>query len=288
MSSVSPNGRCAAAGRRRWSGTLLVLLAAALVVSKPAAAMTLRVCADPNNMPFSNKAEEGFENRLVDIVARALNATVSYTWWAERRGFIRETLNAGKCDLVPGTLAGLPMLRTTAPYYRSSYVFVTRSRDHLAVRSFDDPVLRTKRIGVQLIGDDGANSPPAHALVLRGMIDNLRGYPVYGDYASRAPARAIIDALDRGDIDVAVVWGPTAGYFAAKDGHPLTLTPVEPSRNPTLPMAFDIAMGLRKGDKALAERVDQALARQRPAVEAILKEYHVPLVEGTSVEDRTP
>ena len=260
-----------------------------LLLATPACAFTLRVCADPNNLPFSNQAGEGFENKIVDIVADEMHADVQYTWWAERRGFLRNTLNAGKCDLVPGTVAGLAMLRTTEPYYRSTYVFVTRAADRLAVDSFDDPVLEDKRIGVQLIGDDGANSPPAHALTMRGIVGNVRGYPVYGDYGDPAPGRAIIDALDRGDIDVAVVWGPTAGFFALHNGTRLDLTPVAPAADARLlPMAFDISMGVRKGDQALGAAVEGALKRRRADIDAVLKTYGVPLLERAGAEARLP
>src|SRR4051794_16790009 len=204
---------------------LIILLTFIIGAGAGASARELRVCADPNNLPFSNQRGEGFENEIVDIVARELNATVSYVWWAQRRGFIRNTLKAGLCDLVPGTPANLEMLRTTTPYYRSSYVFVTR-KDGPDIASFNDPRLRDLRIGVQLIGDDGANSPPVQALGRRGIVGHLIGYPVYGDYSVPNPPARIVEAVARGDIDVAVVWGPLAGYFAARQAVPLELTPV--------------------------------------------------------------
>jgi mxaJ protein len=263
--------------RRAVSGAFVGL---ALAAAAGAEARDLRVCADPNNLPFSNAAGEGFENKLVAIVAEELNADVSYAWHAQRRGFIRETLRAGLCDLVPGTPANLEMLRTTAPYYRSGYVFVTRTADGPTVASLDDPELRHLRIGVQLIGDDGANAPPAHALARRGLAKSLRGYPVYGDYASAAPGRAIIDALGRGEIDVAVVWGPTAGYFARHNQIPLEIRPVRPQIDgPWLPMIFDISMGVRKEDVGLRREVDEALARRRRDIDALLAEYGVPRFE---------
>ncbi|TGT34813.1 quinoprotein dehydrogenase-associated putative ABC transporter substrate-binding protein, partial [Mesorhizobium sp. M4B.F.Ca.ET.169.01.1.1] len=126
------------------------------------------------------------------------------------RGFVRNTLKAGLCDLVPGTPANLEMLRTTTPYYRSSYVFLTR-QDGPDVTSFNAPRLRGLRIGVQLIGDDGANSPPVRALSRRGIVGHLIGYPVYGDYAAPNPPARIVDAVASGEIDLAVVWGPLAG-----------------------------------------------------------------------------
>jgi mxaJ protein len=171
------------------------------------------------------------------------------------------------------------MLLTTRPYYRSTYVFVTRARDRLDVNSFDDPRLPRLRIGVQMIGDDGSNTPPAHSLARRGMIDNIRGYSILGDYSQPNPPARIVDAVAAGDVDVALIWGPLAGYFAPREPVPLVLAPVTPWLDgPQWPMVFDISMGVRKGERALRAELDQALARNREAIDRILTEYGVPLV----------
>jgi mxaJ protein len=264
------------------SGFPSVALAAAVLLALPnaAAASELRVCADPNNLPFSNERGEGFENKIAELLARELHADLTYTWWAQRRGFLRNTLDAGLCDLVPGMPSRMERLRTTAPYYRSSYVFVSRAADHLAIASLDDPALRDLRIGVQLVGDDGANPPPAHALARRGLARNLRGYSVYGNYAEPDPAGRIVAALARGEIDLAVVWGPFAGYFAPRQAVPLEIAPVRPQSDASLPMAFDISMGVRKDDEALGREIETALAHRRADVDAILAVYGVPRVDG--------
>lgn len=241
-------------------------------------ARELRVCADPNNLPFSHRDGSGFENRIVELIARDLGATVRYTWWAQRRGMLRNTLNAGECDVVTGTASNLEGVATTRPYYRSSYVFVARRGEPWAdVSSFDDPRLPRATIGVQLIGDDGANPPPAHALARRGMQANIRGYTVYGDYGSAAPQSAIFDALARGDIDIAVAWGPTAGWFAKQSKVPLALIPVTPWLDgPQWPMAFDISMAVRKDDRELRRELDRVLERNAAEIARILDEAGVP------------
>ena len=150
----------------------------------------LRVCADPNNLPFSNEREEGFENRIAELVADELDAELSYTWWAQRRGFIRSTLGAGACDLVIGVPAGYELAETTDAYYRSAYVYVYRADRGLELHSMRDPRLRHLRIGVHLIGDDGVNPPPAHALGEQGIVDNVVGYMIYGDYRETESAGA--------------------------------------------------------------------------------------------------
>src|SRR4029453_8022024 len=141
-------------------------------------------------------------NRIADLLARELGARVEYTWWAQRRGFIRNTLKTGTCDLVMGVPSGFEMAQTTAPYYRSTYVFVYRRDGGVKIGSFDDPALRRLKVGVQVIGDDGGNAPPAHALAGRGIVRNVRGYTVYGDYAEESPPARIIDAVASGEIDV--------------------------------------------------------------------------------------
>lgn len=276
-----PAGRVPAR-RSALRQTLLLVAAAVLCVACGGAAQAreLRVCADPNNLPFSNAQGEGFENRIVDLVAAELDARVSYIWWAQRRGFIRNTLKAGLCDLVPGTPAAVEMLRPTAPYYRSVYVFVTRA-DGPDIASFDDPRLRTLKVGVQLIGDDGANSPPVQSLARRGIVGNLQGFPVYGDYSTPNPPSRIIDAVAAGDVDVAVAWGPLAGYFAARQKVKLRLTPVSPLVDlPFMPMVFDISMGVRREDRELRNAVDEALKKHRSEIEAILADYGVPRLDG--------
>jgi mxaJ protein len=249
-------------------------------------ARDLRVCADPNNLPFSNQAGEGFENQVISLLARELGATVHYTWWAQRRGALRNTLLAGSCDVVPGVASGMEQIATTRPYYRSTYVFVVRSGGPLAdLVSLDDPRLSRARIGVQMIGDDGANTPPAHALARRGIRDNVRGFMVYGDYASGTPQEALFDALARGEIDVAIAWGPTAGYFARKTGPGVSLTPVTPWLDgPQLPMQFDVSMGVRKEDRALRRELDRALERHASEVAGILADYGVPVVPATQLD----
>lgn len=244
---------------------------------RPAAA-TLRVCADPNNLPFSNSRKEGFENRIADIVAEELGREVAYTWMAQRRGFIRNTLNARACDVIIGIPASVDMLLTTRPYYRSSYVFVTR-KGAPRVTSFDDPKLRTMRIGVHLVGDDGANSPPVHALTKRGVVGNLVGYTVYGDYSKPNPPADLVQAVAKDDVDVAIAWGPLAGWVAKRSRVPLELVPVSPQIDlPFLPHVYDIAMGVRRTDVALRDSLDAIIERRRTDIEKILDEYAVPRV----------
>ena len=240
------------------------------------ATRTLRVCADPADLPFSNREQAGFENAIVDVVARALDARVEYVWWSQQRGYARKTLGAGSCDLWPGVATGVATMETTKPYYRSTYVFVSRREAHLDIASFDDPRLRTSRIGVQMIGNDATNTPPAHALARRGITSNVRGFMIY-DAGGNASPSPILKAVADGTIDIAIVWGPAAGWFAKQSKTPLALTPT-PAADGTLPMAFDISMGVKKGNDALKSKIERVLIDRRDAIESILDGFGVPRI----------
>ena len=263
--------------RRAW---MAVAAAVALGGWSPGvSARVVRVCADPNNLPFSNRAGAGFENRIAELLAADRGARLEYTWWAQRRGFVRHTLAAGVCDVVIGVPSRFEPAATTRPYYRSSYMFVSRRDRGLHLRTFDDPRLRELRIGVQMIGDDFHNTPPAHALASRGIIANVVGYPVYGDYSQPAPLAPIVSAVERRDVDAAVVWGPIAGYFARHSRTALELTAVSPQHDsPSLPFVFEISMGVRRNDAARRAELDDFLVRRSADVNAILDRYGVPRV----------
>jgi mxaJ protein len=240
----------------------------------------LRVCADPNNLPFSNQREEGFENRIAEVMADALGARVEYTWFPQRRGFVRNTLGAGLCDAIMGVPARYDPVETTRSYYRSTYVFVTREDRKLALSSFDDPALRTLTIGIHITGDDYSNPPPAHALSRRHMVNNIAGYSIYGDYSQPNPPARLIEAVSNGDVDVAVVWGPLGGFFAGRQPAPLAVSPVAVDQDDGMPFAFEIAMGVRKGDHARRDELQRALDLRRADVARILADYRVPLKEA--------
>jgi mxaJ protein len=256
--------------------TALVLAACATL---GAGAATLRVCSDPNNLPFSNADGQGFENKIAELVARDLGRPLAYTWSPQRRGFIRNTLKAGHCDVMMGIPAGSGLLQTTRPYYRSSYAFVSRRDRHLRIRSFDDARLRTLTIGVQIVGDDYNNPPAAQALAARHIVDNVRGYTVYGDYSKPEPQRDLVDAVADRRVDVAIVWGPLAGYYGRREPTTIDVVPVSPERDgAALRFAFDIAMGVRPGDRTLSEALDAVIVRRHAEIRRILTRYGVPLL----------
>jgi mxaJ protein len=260
---------------------LALACATLLGATRPAAPRPLRVCADPNNLPYSNAKHQGFEDRLAQIVARDLGRKLEYYYWAQRRGFVRNTLKAGHCDVIMGTSAGMELVLTTRPYYRSTYTFVSR-KSAPDIRSLDDPRLHQVKVGVQIIGDDFNNTPPAAGLTKRGIVRNVRGYTVYGDYREADPPSRIVKAVEKGEVDVALVWGPLAGYFAKSSPVPLRVVPISPRSDGPLPYTFAIAMGVRKGEKAFRDTLDQVIVRRRAEIDRLLAEYGVPRVDGTT------
>jgi len=245
---------------------------------EPADPNVLRVCADPNDLPYSNARGEGYENAIAQLVATQLHRAVHYVWQPQRRGFVRTTLKAGACDVVMGVPEHFDLALTTRPYYRSTYVFVTRRDGRAHVRSLDDRRLRAMRIGVQIVGEDYENPPPVQALAIRGLADRIHGYTVYGNYADRAPQRPLIDSVVRGDVDVAIAWGPLAGYFAGRSSVPLVLAPVPDVHDPLTPFAFGISMGVRRDDAELARQLDSTIVQREGEIRRILERFGVPLV----------
>jgi mxaJ protein len=257
----------------------LRVFAILLTVGAPAMAQ-LRVCADPDNLPFSNRAQQGFENRIAEVVARELHTSVHYEWQRMGRGFVRDVLNKHRCDVLLGVPEHFRPVLTTAPYYRSTYVFVTRKRRGLHLTSFDDPQLKRMKIGVQIVSEEYA--PPAQALGRRGLVANLVGFQTTG-----ADARSIIDGVLQKRVDAAVVWGPFAGYFGKPYSTQLELSPTPEVDPPSLPLAFSISMAVRKNDVALRDRLDQILAKRKPDLDRILRAYGVPLVPTSPVHERS-
>lgn len=262
----------------------ILLMAQAITVE---ANNELRVCAEPDNLPFSNRAQQGFENKIARILANDLHVKLRYTWEMQRQGYIRNTLGAERCDLIMGVPAGNQRTLTTTPYYRSSYVFVTAKKRHLAIHSYDDPVLRNLKIGLHSFGNDGSNSPPAHSLAHRGITDHIVNFSLWVDdsTSSKNPQAEIVNAVANGEIDLAIIWGPVAGYFAKPFGTQLKITAAPADKAlPKQPFSFDIAIGVRKSDQAFAAKLEKSLQRKHKQIEEILAEYNIPIPDSVPTD----
>lgn len=259
------------------AGAMFVASMAARVgLAVPAdASRVLTVAADPNNLPFSNDREEGFEYKLARLFAHELHLELRTIWQSQRRGFFSDTLGSDRCDVVMGVPAGFKQCLTTAPYYRSTFVFVSREVDRLNINSFDDPTLRRVKIGVNTTGD-GQMTPPANALIERGLSQNLVSFSLYGDIRRQNPLAEIIRAVSDKKVDVAVAWGPLAGYFAAGESPPLKVTPIAVSSDSTLPLSFAICVGVRKGEDLLRDDINRVLTTQQERIHQLLDDFHIP------------
>lgn len=232
----------------------------------------LRVCADPDDLPFSNAALAGFDNKVADLLGHDLKRPVVFVWARARRGFLRERFNQGACDMLMGVPEGMKHVRTTIPYYRSSYVFVTRQRDHLQLTHFDDPAIGHQRIGLQILEEDF--SPPSLPLIRSGHAAQFVGFDSFG-----SDGENIVRAVAEKRVGFSVVWGPLAGYYAARQRVPLTISAVEPAVDSSgIPFSFAITAAVHSNDTALAEEVNQAIRRNQGKIHTILEAYHVPAV----------
>lgn len=242
-------------------------------VEKPG---VLRVCADPDNMPLSNQKGEGYEQKIAELIAKDWNSKVEYAWWPVRRGFFSRALNGRYCDVAIEAPAGLDMAGVTKPYFRSGYVFVTRKDSSLNIKSLADPRLKKLKIGVSLLNSDAENTPPAMALSRYGVVGNLIGFTTF--YGDSARPEDIINAVAKKDIDIAIVWGPLAGYFVRSAPAPLTIQAL-PERDSLseFPFQYDIGMGVRRRDRALRDSLQSVLDRRGPEIQSILKQYGVPV-----------
>lgn len=242
-------------------------------VEKPG---VIRVCADPDNMPLSNQKGDGFEQKIAELIAKDWNSKIEYAWWPVRRGFFARALNGRYCDIAIEAPSGLDIAGVTKPYFRSGYVFVTRKDSGLDIKSLADPRLKKLKIGVNLLNSDAENTPPAMALSRYGVVGNLVGFSTF--YTDSERPEDIIKAVANKDIDIAIVWGPLAGYFAKKVSTPLLLQPL-PERDSLsdFPFQYNIGMGVRRRDRELRDSLQSVLDRRGPEIQAILKEYGVPV-----------
>jgi quinoprotein dehydrogenase-associated probable ABC transporter substrate-binding protein/PQQ-dependent catabolism-associated CXXCW motif protein len=234
---------------------------------------TLRVCSDPNNLPYSNEAGEGFENKIAELLAAKLGVDLQYSWYPSSVGFVRNTLGARLCDLVIGTTSTSELMQNTNPYYRSGYVLVQRAEAKVKAASLHDPVLGEMRIGAV------ARTPPVDLLARQGLIDHLVPYHLMVDTRYDHPAHTMIEDVAKGTIDAALVWGPIGGYFAKRSNATLEITPLL-GEDRRVRLDFLITMGLRRGEPQWKDTLNRLLREHRAEIQAILLDYGVPLLDN--------
>jgi quinoprotein dehydrogenase-associated probable ABC transporter substrate-binding protein len=264
----------------KWSGVIMLAAAAMLSIASPAMTQTaeivdttaLRVCADPSNLPFSNDKSEGFENKIAELLAGDLGVPVRYTWFPDTIGFIRATLNARKCDIIMGTVSGNELVQNTNPYYRSTYALIYRTDRGLTVKTLEDPALQTLKIGAI------AGTPPTTILATQGLLKNLRSYQLVVDTRFDHPAEELIHDVAAGTIDIGVVWGPIAGFYARRESTPLSVVALE-STNTPMQMDYRITMGVRHNEPEWKRKINGLIRKHQAEINKILFEFGVPLLD---------
>lgn len=274
------------ARRAALAGALLFAFGAAAQSPPAADDRVLRVCQDPNNLPFSNRAGEGFENKIAELLARELGWTLEYTWFPQRMGFIRNTLRARdpssnrfKCDLVVGVPVEFELASTTKPYYRSTYALVYMKGKGLdaitapeGLLGLEPAKLKALRLGVF------DQTPPVDWLLRHRLFDQAVPYQRQSGDPERYPGEIVEKDLASGKLDVAFVWGPIAGYFANSAG-PGRMAVVPFAPNPEIRFDYSIAMGVRFGERDWKARIEQLIEANRPGIQAILAAYGVPQLD---------
>ena len=231
----------------------------------------LRVCADPNNLPFSNEAQEGLENRVIDLLAEELGKEVRYTWFPQSVGFVRNTLRLRQCDLISGITTTSEKVQNTNPYYHSAYAIVQRASLQPPIESMEDERLSSLKLGVV------AGTPPADILAANSLLGQVTPYHLVADTRRNSPARDAVMDVASGETDVAFIWGPIAGYFSQQSEEPLLVTPLlnEDSR---VRMNYRVSMAVRFNETDWKHTVNEALANIQPQIDEVLREYAVPLL----------
>lgn len=234
---------------------------------------SLRVCADPAAMPQSNQALEGYENKIAELIAKDLGVPVKYEWYPQATGFVRNTLRAGKCDVIMGYPQGDEEVQSTNPYYRSVWSIATKAGSSLSdIKTLDDPRLKDARIGIV------AGAPPATAMALNGLMAHARSYGLVEDRRYGSSPEKMMRDLQSGEIDAAILWGPVVSYFAKKVGVEVNVTPLL-SETKGSRLSFYITMGVRPHDQDWKRKLNTLLAKHQDEINQILLSYGVPLLD---------
>ena len=232
----------------------------------------LRVCSDPANMPFSNNKGEGFENKIADIIADELKLKTEYRFLPQSMGFVRQTLALKRCDLIIGTVQGEELVLNTNHYYRSTYALVFKPGAGMdGVETLTDPKMKGKRVGIQI------GAPSGDLVARAGLMANARPFRFFVDRRYESPAEEMFEAIRKGEIDAAVLWGPMAGYYATRGGDKLTVVPLLKDKNART--EFRITMGVRQSDVAWKRQLNQVISKRQPDIDKVLLEYGVPLID---------
>jgi mxaJ protein len=242
--------------------------------AEPTSAAFLRVCADPDNMPFSDEKGEGFENKLAELIAQKLDARLEYSWFPEATGYVPNTMGRDACDLVMGYAQGTGLIEDTNPYYYTSYVLIYRQGDAglEGIDALADPRLKGKKIGYF------ARTPPASILAMHGLVANAKAFEVHADESASKAAMTMIGEIASGELDAGLLWGPVGGYYAQRADVPLKLVPlVKETAGPRT--IYGITLGVRPNEPQWKHTINKLIAANQGEINVILEGYNVPLLD---------
>jgi quinoprotein dehydrogenase-associated probable ABC transporter substrate-binding protein len=236
-----------------------------------------RACGDPRNLPFSNEKGEGFENKLAELLAAKLGKKLSYAYYPQATGFVRMTLGSFRCDVIMGFPQGDDQAQLTIPYYRTTYALITKQGSGLEdVATIGDPRLKDKRIGIV------ARTPPSTVMAMNGLLARAKSYPLFIDTRADSSAQAMLDDLAHGDIDCGILWGPMAGYYAARATPPLVVVPLV-KETMGAPMTFRIGMAVRPSDQEWKRTLNRLIKENQAEINKLLISYNIPILDEANV-----
>jgi quinoprotein dehydrogenase-associated probable ABC transporter substrate-binding protein len=236
-----------------------------------------RACGDPRNLPFSNEKGEGFENKLAELLAAKLGKKLSFAYYPQATGFVRMTLGSFRCDVIMGFPQGDDQAQLTIPYYRTTYALITKPGSGLEdVTTISDPRLKDKRIGIV------ARTPPSTVMAMNGLLAHAKSYPLFIDTRADSSAQAMLDDLAKGDIDCGILWGPMAGYYAARANPPLVVVPLV-KETMGAPMTFRIGMAVRPSDQEWKRTLNRLIKENQAEINKLLISYNIPILDEANV-----
>ena len=239
---------------------------------------SLRICADPNNLPYSNQKLEGYENKIADLFAKKLgNLPVTYSWYPMTSGFVRRTLDAKTCDLIITFPAIHELVQNSNPFYSSSYVMMTLEERNINIKSISDPIIKEKNYKIGIIHA----TPPTSHVAKNKLFEQAKFYLQAADPRKQKPWADITNDLVNGELDIAILWGPYAGYEAKLAKKKIKLVPLTKEEKVSRgTMVYRFTMGIRRNEPEWGKTINDLIKDNQEEINEILREYNIPLLDN--------
>ena len=238
---------------------------------------TLRICADPNNLPYSNQNNEGYENKIADLFAKKLgNIPVMYSWYPMTSGFVRRTLDAKTCDLIVTFPAIHEFVQNSNPFYNSSYVLMSLEEKDIKIKTLSDPQIKEKKYKIGII----SGTPPSSYVPKYKLFDQVKFYRQAADPRKQKPWVDVTNDLVDGKIDIGILWGPYAGYEAKKAKKPIKIVPLTKEEITSRgKLVYRFTMGIRRNAPEWEKTINNLIKDNQEEINQILRGYGIPLLD---------